>query len=379
MRSRNHRASLKHALDLCDQLCLLRPGSEPGKGRTAPLRATSALRKRKEILSYLKSRPLPGCLGETGRQHRLSPREMVVVLMLLRARVVDGQLSLRGRELLGTLFDSTFQLLWGTELLDAASRLFRSGAIVPSGEPMTGPDVLDQDFRLSDSLYDEVCREIHNRPAEPQAAPTPLSPYPGNMEFLLDLRRLSVLYQRRAARLYQMDAWQESEGRVEESLEFLAREIERQSDTISETLEQTPSASSFPIVRFQSKHRLDEKELVIAVTLLFQELLFGHSFLEAVELVKLVSGDEVELIENRHLLSKASRLVRTNIVHLEEPIADREFVAEAHLSDWALEAMIGEVATGPSMDKTARRRFQKYLHQLEDSDDFYKNLKRRPS
>jgi hypothetical protein len=41
--------------------------------------------------------------------------------------------------------------------------------------------------------------------------------------------------------------------------------------------------------------------------------------------------------------------------------------------------MIGEVATGPSMDKTARRRFQKYLHQLEDSDDFYKNLKRRPS
>lgn len=381
MKSRKNRASLKHALDLCDRLCLLKPGDEGSRdkesGRDPDEPEGSALSTRREILSYLRTRPLPGCLGAMGRKHRLSPREMVILLVLLRGRVVDGQSTVKGRELLSTLFDSTFQLLKGAELLAPDSSLRRSAAVVSSSDTVPDVDLLDQDFRLSDQLYEELFREIHNRPeVGADSGGRVLAGYQGNLELLMDLRRLSMLYQRRAGRAFQIDYWQEGEVRPEESIEALNREIERLNDHIAETLGGTEGAPSYPMLRFQAKYDLDEKELVIAVTLLFQEFLYGHSYLEAVELIKLVSADEAELVQNRKILDRESRLVRSDIVIIEEPVADKEFVTEAHLSDWALEFMIAEPRK-KGMDGTARRNFQRYLHGLKDSGDFYKNLRRR--
>ncbi len=381
MKSRKNRASLKHALDLCDRLCLLRqaePEARPKGLQEGEGEEENAFPLRREILNFLKARPLPGALGKTGRKHRLNPQEMLILLVLLRSRVVEGQCYLNGRDLIGILFDSTFDLLRGTELLNSEARLCKSGAVVANTDGAVGADLLDQEFRLSDSLYEEIYAEIHDRPSVVhEDVPEQKMGYQGNLELLMDLRRLSVHHQKRAGRAFQIDYWQEGEARVEESVETLSREIEKTTESISDKLALTPLASSFPLIKFQDAYQLDEKELIIAVTLLFQEFLYGHSYLEAVELVKLISGDEAELIQNRRILDGDARLVQSEIVIIEHPIADKDFVSEAHLSDWAVDVMIAEPPRKKGMDGTARLKFQRYIHELKDSGDFYKNLRRR--
>ena len=66
----------------------------------------------------------------------------------------------------------------------------------------------------------------------------------------------------------------------------------------------------------------------------------------AVELLKLVSGSERELMDNRSLLGRGSRLVRREVVSIDFPAGERELVAEASLAAWAHEKMLVDSGDG---------------------------------
>jgi hypothetical protein len=94
-----------------------------------------------------------------------------------------------------------------------------------------------------------------------------------------------------------------------------------------------------------------------------------------VELLKLVSGSERELLDNRALLGRGSRLVRREIVSIDFPAGERELVAEASLSAWAHEKMLFDSGDARApLDAEARREFLDFLNSLRGSDEFYRGL-----
>ena len=115
--------------------------------------------------------------------------------------------------------------------------------------------------------------------------------------------------------------------------------------------------------------------LRFVVTLLFQETFFGHSHHEVVELLKLVSGSERELLDNRAILGRSSRLVRREIVSIDFPAGEREQVAEASLAAWTHEKMLFDTGDQRApLDAKARRDFLDFLNSLRGSDEFYRGL-----
>jgi hypothetical protein len=381
MRSSKRPVRIKRVLDLCDRWGGLRTkineerhDDDPRELR--PLQQRSR-RMQRELALDLKAGRLPGTVGRLAAQHALSSDEVLILLTLLKRRITQGSAAVPGREILRLLFDSSYEMLRGSALLARGGRLRASGVVVTDREGAwrEHEDVFETGFKLAEPVFRAINVEIV---ADAGLAPDRASlarPYRDHKDYLLDLRRLSVLHQRRANRLYKFDYWQDPEAGGDESPEFLTSEIERAKARIRESLRATEGAESFPFVRFQREHGLDDREVVIVVTLLFQETFFGHSHHEVVELLKLVSGSERELLDNRAILGRSSRLVRREIVSIDFPAGERELVAEASLAAWTHEKMLFDTGDQRApLDAKARRDFLDFLNSLRGSDEFYRGL-----
>jgi hypothetical protein len=115
---------------------------------------------------------------------------------------------------------------------------------------------------------------------------------------------------------------------------------------------------------------------VILVTLLFQEITEGNAYLNAVDLVRLTSQNEEDMVKKRRFFAPDKTLIKQRIVQLEEIVNGKELTAEVCLPNWAVERLLSgsKEDDTPRIDADARLDFHKYLNNLDSSDDFFDDI-----
>ena len=362
----------KKILDLCDELSALKERLDQGEDAPSVRRKLrAALRETVVEIQKKVSRELRSGILSSAAAQSLPEHAGGAVLALLLARYVSSRRpEMPGREILDLLFQSSFAKLQGIALLRPDGAL-RTGGLVEAEATGKGSDPLDARFRLSEKVVRLFCEAGIAQP------PGPLPRrrvYRNHREYLLDLKALRALYQQRAARLFDPERFPLGAGARAET-GGIERRIRQMRRRILETLEATPACQQFAAVRFQREYGLSDDEMLIVVGLLFQELLEGEAFADAVELVKMVSADEEDLIRKRRLLRAGSPLLSHQIVQLEDMIAEKEMTAEVVLSNWVVERLLGDEKGPRAIAPDEKIDFHNYLKSLDSAETFLEDLK----
>ena len=195
------------------------------------------------------------------------------------------------------------------------------------------------------------------------------------MSYLMDLRWLSLLYQKRTTKVFNYDYWDEIGLGVAEPVLDINRQMELLRKRISTRLERTKVKDRLYTWKFIREHSLTEEETVILITLLFQEITEGNAYLNAVDVIRLTSQNEKDLIRKRRFFSPRKTLMRNKLVQLEEMVNGKELTAEVCLPNWIIEKMLsGEAGKSSSIDVDARLDFHKYLNNIDSVDDLLDDL-----
>lgn len=368
---------LKRLLDHYDQLGSLRAKLTDSTSDSVEGRRLRAQSKRKLDLigRDLKDLPERSPLGDLLRRYQLNKHQFVILLSLLRRRLTADNPYLKGRELLSLVYDSSFDILRGSTLLEPTAALLSAGLIVPDAkDDEDEDDLLETPYKLSDRLF----RLVRNSFLAQHGARLPFAkakaePYKSNLFYALDVRRLSLLYRKRASKIFQFDYWDDVGLGTAESVTALNQQIRRFRKRIADALELTARAPTFPLRTLERDYQLGEQEVVILITLMFHELLEGSAFLDAVDLLKLVSSSEEELLRQRTFLSKHSPLIKNNLVAVEELVHDKDLTAEVYLPNWVMDRILGHEGRR-AIDADVRLDFHDYLKNLGSSDDFFQDL-----
>ena len=362
-------AQLQRLLDICDEIRSLRRRLQaPG------LRAEAALRlkrrskqKLRRLADDLARFPFVGTLKALLAD--CDERHFLLLATLLRRYLRSELPAVEGRALLAAVFDSSFELLRGLELLQEDGVLRRNGLLVlESDEDDTSDgDLLESRFRLSDTVIDGFLEELG---LKERGASKEVAPYANQYELLVDLRIHHNLHRARAKRLFSHESWWrlDTTGGAAKAQRALERRIRQLKHHIVARVELTPNAAQFPILQFRYEHKLSAAEFMIVLHLIFLELLEGNPYADVVSLMQLVSSDEVELLHNRSLLVETSKLRRLGVVELDQMLEGRELTGEAHLANWVVERLLGEVSqAGRPIDADERLEFHLYLKKLSSS------------
>lgn len=374
----SERAVVKRLLDHYDQLGQLR--SRLGKEESLPLAETRRLQKQsreqiERIGSDLRELPDQSPLGSVYRRYKLNKYQFVILLALLRQRLTNENPYLRGRDLLQLLFDSSFDTLRGCSFLEPTSALLSAGLATPDlRAKQEDDDVLETPYKISDRVFKLVRNSFldHKPLALPPSRGRPTQ-YRSNLAYLMDIRRLSLLYRKRASKVFQFDYWDDIGLGTPESVSALDQQIDAFRRKIQESLEATPNSAEFPLATMRTEYGLGEEEQIVLVTLLFQELTEGSAFLDAVDLLKLVSTSEEDVVRKRRFLGKRSPLIKHNLIALEEMVNDKELTAEAYLPNWVVDRMLGSDERHV-IDADSRLDFHDYLRNLDSSETFFEDL-----
>jgi len=316
--------------------------------------------------------PLPGVLVRLERRRRFSREEVLVLLLLLSRRIQWGDEGLSGREILEVVFHSSYGILDGTEVLEEGSSLRASG-VVQVVEGSESHDVLDQWYLLGEQVFSDIRREMRRGARRRGSRREPVIPYADHREHLVDLARLTSLYQRRAMRLFGPPPDMEDGRQPVDNIDRLMERIRDAEERIARRLDATESSAGFPVLRLAREHGYGPEEVAALALLLFQEVYTGSSYVPVVELVKALSSTEEELIEKRIYFRRDAPLVRSGLVVVEEEPLEREYSAEAYLPGWVVDELLGS-SGHPGITSQARRDFASYLAQLKDSRQFFRDL-----
>jgi len=360
------RERLKKILDLSDRLgSLRRKVREDG----SPVDSKVLLDEVRSIAGSVVTIGLPGALGRLSEENHLEPRDLVVLLMLLNRRFDSPDGTLSGREILSTLFPSTYGVLAGASVLGRESPLLGSGAVEPVVE---GQGVLETRFRLSDRLFEEIETDV--TPAG--VLSTPAQPYASHYEHLADMARLTGLLLRRGNAVFDVDPYGNRIYEEGEPAGLIDRRVVAFRRRIDRRLEMTPGAADYPLARLAREARLSWDEQLILVALLVQECYYGSPGLEAVECVKMVSRSPEELLGKRSLLTSTGALRRAGLVSIVDSVDGKEITGDLTIPRWLSGLLLGDDETdarGP-IDPDTRIEFHEYLKGLEDSERFFKDL-----
>ncbi len=375
MLSDQARLHLEKLLDLGDRLNRLqRAIDDEMAGRRPEGTVRERIRRTLErsVEEGLLDPPLPGFLGRLERRRRFSREEVLVLLLLLSRRVQWGDEGLSGREILEVVFDSSWGILDGAEVLEEDAPLRASGA-VGTYEGNEAADLLDQWFAISERVFRAVRRELR-RGAGRKARREPVRPYRDAREHLLEVGRLTALYQRRAQRLFGPPPEGEDPRHPAESAERAVDRCREAETRIRRRLQATESSAGFPIVRLAREHHLLPEETAAIALLLFQEVYTGSSVMPVVEVVKALSTSEDELLVRRAIFRREGALARVGLVAVEEEPLEREFSAEAYLPGWVVDELLGAGSQGGGITPEVRKDFASYLARLQDSGQFFRDL-----
>ena len=342
-------------------------GPSSADERAALTRLMGAVDKSAPDLSgLLAARPREGLLFGPLARHGLIDAEVALLLVALAARL-EGRPALTGAELSQRASGDSASRLAALSLLTSEGRLLAAGFLLPEMPPADGTLAQSTIFRLGEHVFRLACQVFAVIPPVP-AVPPSTAPYRTNTEVLADLRRLSILYRRRAARIFHLDPWTSTGIEVLDPAHELIARARAESRRVAARLQSSQPSDALPILKLRAQHNLDLDALVILVTLLFQELLEGVGATDAVDLVKLVSESEDELLRRRALLRP---LQRQRLIQLDGAYAGKDLTADASLPNKVVDLLLGAqqaIGTDERID------FHAYLQQLDSSDPFFEGI-----
>ncbi len=300
----------------------------------------------------------------------LDDLEAALVLVALAARL-EGLATLSGRDLVARVAPDSARRLAALGRLTPGGRLVQSGLLVPEMAQGGPAEAHAGSWRLGDAVFVRAC-EVFARPSETGQGSRTSGAYRNNAELLADLRRLSLVYRRRAARIFHLDPWTGTGIETSDGPDELVAQAQDLTTRVAERMAVTDGGERIPLLRFRDEHNLDLDALVILVTVLFQELVEGVGAVDAVDLVKLVSESEADLVRRRRLLRP---LVTKQLLRLEGAYGDKELTADASLPNEVIAGMLGDDVGIPSDEAID---FHAYLQDLQSSDSFFLDLDGRP-
>jgi hypothetical protein len=378
MKATRRPETLKRLLDVADRLERLRRRLE-GRGESSDEPAARDLRDegRRWVRDLLEasgtpgtadapaSDPVPGILGRLHRRFKFDEDQTTILLLLLRRRIEGDRESLSGREILSFLYEDSYERLRGLRLLAPSGVLRRSGVVESRGG---SGDPFDSQHSLSPRVFRSLQREV--APELRGEARWHATPYRGAREHLTDWGRLARYYQRRARMVF--DAEDPTAVANGPDVRRLDARIARDRLRITRRLSLTPGAAGFPLVGFVDDHGLNEKEALVVVAMLFQDVYAGASFIDGIEIVKLVSSGEEELIANRRMLDPSARLLRDGILRFADGESGDEprLAREAFLDPDVVDELLAGTAPHRPIDANTRLAWHEFLESLDDSDDF---------
>jgi hypothetical protein len=318
-----------------------------------------------DVPERLAQRPREGRFFELLSRHDLLDEEARLLLVALSSRLA-GKAALTGAELARRAATGSATRLVALSLLLADGRLVARGLLLPDTLPADPPAAETASYRLADHVLRRACEVFALRP--PAAAARPAGAYRTQAELLGDLRRISLAWRRRAARVFQLDPWSGTGIETHEGTSELIADARAEGERVSQRLSLTPTTENLPLLRFARENDLGLDELVILMTVLFQELVEGVGAVDAVDLVKLVSESEPDLLRRRQLLRP---LARKGLLRLEGAYEGKDLTADASLPNRVVDEMLGSRARiGPN----ERLDFHEYLKQLDSSESFFSDL-----
>jgi hypothetical protein len=362
-------------LELCDDLQRIRHKMvDPELRRDARTRLRTQSRKKSEMLERdLGGYRYRGPVGRLMREHKLSAEHFQVMAVLLQRHLRCENPACEGRLILSAIYESSFDVLSGMGILSETSPLRSCGLVVLEDEEERSDDILEACFQLSDEALAAFHEEVADAVPEDLRRNVATS-YANARELLVDLRILHNLYRMRGEQVFHQNRWDRIHNSQRDPGRGLGRRIHSFWRKVRLKLQNSPKAGEFPVVRFMSEHDLSEEETVIVIHLLFKELYEGIAYADAAELVKLVSDSESELIRNRRLVMGNGTLVASEIIQLEPMLENRELTAEVHLTDWAVNYMLGTPASETRIQADERLDWHLYLKNLEDTGAFFRDL-----
>ena len=286
------------------------------------------------------------------------------LLLAALSNRLGGQPHVAGAELAAAATTGTAARLAAVARLDAEAPLVSSGLLLPDAPPQDAADAMLTCYRLADQVLRAACRVFGS--AAPVVARPSRGPYRSNGELLADLRRLSLHYRRRAARVFDLDPWVGTGLESHSGSEALVRRAREAAAHVAARMAGTDAG--FPIMQLKSRHGLDLDSIVVLVTLLFQEVLEGVAVVDAVDLARLVSESEEALLRRRHMLRP---LERAGLLRLEGSYAGKDLTADASLPNRVIDDMVGVSDTLGADDKLD---FHAWLKDLDGSDSFFFDL-----
>ena len=191
---------------------------------------------------------------------------------------------------------------------------------------------------------------------------------------LLDYLKLVTLLQKRANSLFEIEEWEEMAPPGEVPARHIQAQIDQHTERMRERLDRTEDKKRFAPVWFVEQQGLSETETQLVMALLFQELFQGEALAPVVELLKLVSRSKREYLRNLGLFDTNRLLVKKEILAVEHPEEGRLFSGEACLAPWVVPAIIKGTKRGGGVSIDTWQRFRRYLHELRDSDTFFRDL-----
>ncbi|MEZ5987749.1 MAG: hypothetical protein R3F30_01210 [Planctomycetota bacterium] len=356
-------------LDLCDEL-----RSIHGKIQDAALRPETLQRLRKrsreklaELAKSLGTHRFRGYLATVHKD--LRAEHFLVLATLLRQHLRGESPYVEGRTLLASVFESSFDLLRGLELLQPDSMLRAHELIEAEQDEESGDDeedLLELRFRLCrqvvEGFLDEMGIKGRTRGRTRRA-------YASQREFLVDLKLLHNLHQARSKRLFSQESWWRLRGQEgDRGTRAVTRRIEKLAKEMEQRLSRSPAAVEFPFLTLVRDMGLGHDEVLIVAHLLFLELLEGNPFEDTVVLLQLVSSSEEQLFDKRGLFDPVSTLVRRELVELEYMVEGREMTSECRLASWVVERVFGRDREGRPIDADERLDFHLYLEKLNSSN-----------
>jgi hypothetical protein len=318
-----------------------------------------------DLPERLADRPREGRFFELVTRHDLDDVELRILLVALAARLA-GKPLLSGAELARRSADGPAGRLAVLALLVTDARLIAHGLLLPDTLPADAPAAETTGFRVADHVLRRASEVFA---LQPPAAPARASGvYRSQAELVSDLRRLSLSWRRRAARVFRLDPWTGTGIETHEASAELIADARAEGERVAQRLAATPTAESLPMLRFAREHDLGLDELVILVTVLFQELVEGVGAVDAVDLVKLVSESEADLLRRRQLLRP---LQRKGLLQLEGAYEGKDLTADASLPNRVVDAMLD---SRRKIGTDERLNFHEYLKSLDSSESFFNDL-----
>jgi hypothetical protein len=375
MSSAKRGPELQKLITLCDDLrrirsCMMDPDlATEAKSR---LRRQSK-RKDQQLARSLADYRFRGPLGEVMRAFKLESVHFQVLTVLLHRLMRSEDPAMEGRAILATLFPTPFDILQNLSLLHGSSPLRAAGLIRMEDRDDVPDDLLEARFRLTERALEAFRGEVAGLVSADLRRTHPTG-YTHHRQFLVDLRILHNLYRHRSALTFNQDRWDRLHTRAPERLRGLDQRIHRFWRKIHKRLESSKGAEAFPSVQFLRRHALSESELMIVVHLLFQELYDGNAYADVVELLRLVSADEDELLRNRALVHRSAPLLKHEILCVETMLEGRELTGEARLNDWVVNAVFGVALRDEAIQPDERIEWHGYLRDMRGTEGFFEDL-----